>query len=274
MSTMLESLAMPAIAEAIEATLNEEMAWFGRALPQGELHKTPEVYWMYTAPDRPNGVLLSRFTGNDEVIIQTKIDEIIQFYAKRKTGFVWTIGPSTRPANMPALLEARGFVYSDSTTGMAVDLRACNENIPVNSALSIAEIPDLDTLKLLRDIEMGGFGASEELAQYYYDTYAHAGFGNSQPWHHYIGWLYDKPVVIASVLYHAGVAGIFGIATIPEARRQGIGATMTLHTLREARKTGYRIAILSPTDMSEAIYRRIGFQDYCTLLHYRSPERK
>src|ERR1700736_39888 len=154
MSMVLESLAMPAIAEAIEATLNEEMAWFGRALPHGELHKTPEMYWMYTAPDRPNGVLRSRFTDNDEVIIQTKIDEIIQFYAKRKTGFGWTIGPSTRPANLPALLEARGFVYSDSTTGMAVDLQACNENIPVNAALFIAEITDLDTLKLIFHIEM------------------------------------------------------------------------------------------------------------------------
>ena len=30
---MLDGLTMPAIAEAIEATLNEEMAWFGRALP-------------------------------------------------------------------------------------------------------------------------------------------------------------------------------------------------------------------------------------------------
>src|SRR2546421_12950138 len=116
MSTMLESRAMPAIAEAIEATLNEEMAWFGRALPQGELHKTPQVYWMYTATDRPNGVLLSRFTGNDEVIIQTKIDEIIQFYSKRKTGFDWTIGPSTRPDNMPDLIEARCLDYSDRNT--------------------------------------------------------------------------------------------------------------------------------------------------------------
>ncbi len=43
---------------------------------------------------------------------------------------------------------------------------------------------------------------------------------------------------------------------------------MTLHTLREARKQGYRVAVLSPTDMSIALYRRIGFQEYCKLLHY------
>jgi predicted GNAT family acetyltransferase len=80
--------------------------------------------------------------------------------------------------------------------------------------------------------------------------------------------LHNRPVASASLLYHAGVAGIYGVSTIPVARRRGVAASMTLHLLRVARDTGYRVATLSPTDMSEAIYRRIGFQPYCTLLHY------
>src|SRR5436853_5490875 len=48
MSIILHDLAMPAVAGAIDTNLSEEMAWFGRAEPRGELHKTPELLWIYT----------------------------------------------------------------------------------------------------------------------------------------------------------------------------------------------------------------------------------
>jgi ribosomal protein S18 acetylase RimI-like enzyme len=268
MSIILQHLASPAIEEAIEANLNEEMANFARGISHGELHKTPELLWIYSGPHSPNAVLHSRFASNDSTYIHAKIDEMLEFFETRNVDFGWTTGPSTQPSNLATILKARSFVYSYSTTGMAVDLQKLNENIYVNPNLSIREIEDLETLKLLRTIEMSGFGASEMNAQNYYDSYAHVGFGNGMPWHHFIGWLHNAPVAIASLLFHAGVAGIFGVATIPEARRQGIGAAMTLHTLHEARRCGYRVAVLSPTEMSIALYHRIGFQEYCKLIHY------
>ncbi len=268
MNVILQNLETPEIEEAIEANLSEEMTYFGRALPEGELHKTPELLWIYTGSRGPNAVLYARFTGDDSTDIHVKIDEMQEFFKTRNVDFGWTTGSSTHPTNLANMLEARGFVYRKCITGMAVDLRALNENIYVNPDLAITEVEDLETLKILRTIEILGFDASETAAQNYYDTYAHAGFGDSMPWHHYIGWLDDKPVAIASLLFHAGVAGIFGVATIPEARRQGVGAAMTLHTLHEARKHGYRVAVLSPTEMSIAIYRRIGFREYCKLHHH------
>jgi ribosomal protein S18 acetylase RimI-like enzyme len=159
-------------------------------------------------------------------------------------------------------------VYSDITTGMAIDLQALNEHVFIHPDLVITEIDDLETLKILRSIEISGFGASEMAAQNYYESYTRTGFGNGTPWHHYIGWLHGEPVTIASLLFHAGVAGIYGIATVPQSRRQGAAEAITLHALHEARRRGYRIAVLSPTEMSYALYRRIGFQEYCKLIHY------
>jgi GNAT superfamily N-acetyltransferase len=268
MSLILQSLASPAIEEAIEANFSEEMARLGYGLPEGELHKTPELLWIYTGSHGPNAVLYSRFTSEDTPYFYAKIDEMLAFFKTRNTDFGWTIGPSTQPAELAPMLETHGFVYSDSTTGLAIDLQTLNANIHVNPDLTITEIEDLEMLKILRSIEISGFGASEIAAQNYYDSYIHTGFGNGMPWHHYIGWLYEEPVAITSLLFHAGVAGIYGVATIPTARRQGVGATITLHVLYEARRYGYRIAVLSPTEMSIAIYRRIGFQEYCKLHHY------
>ena len=268
MSIILKNLTSPTIEEAIEANFNEEMAHLGYGLPQGELHKTPELLWIYTGSLGPNAVLYSRFASDETSYIDARIDEMQAFFKTRTMDFSWTTDPSTRPTDLALMLEKHSFVYSDITTGMAIDLQALNEYIFINADLVITEIEDLETLKILQSIEISGFGASEMAAQNYYDSYAHTGFGNGTPWHHYIGWLYGEPVTIASLLFHAGVAGIYGIATIPQSRRRGVAAAMTLHALHEAIKRGYRIAVLSPTEMSYALYRRIGFQEYCKLIHY------
>ena len=65
MSGMLQQLAGPALIQAIEDTLTDEMVWFGRALPQAELHKTPELLTFYTGAGGPNGVLYARFARED-----------------------------------------------------------------------------------------------------------------------------------------------------------------------------------------------------------------
>jgi ribosomal protein S18 acetylase RimI-like enzyme len=268
MSDILQTLNIPPLKIAIEANFNAEMANLSNGLPKGELHKTSELLWMYTGTHGPNAVLYSRFADDDPAYVEAKIEEMIAFFRTRNIDFGWTTGPSTHPTDLGQMLEAHGFVYSDSTTGMAIDLQALNENIFTNADLTITEIEDLEALKILRSIEISGFGTSQIAAQNYYDAYAYVGFGDGTLWHHYIGWLHKEPVAIASLLLYAGVAGIYGVATIPQSRHQGVAAAMTLHTLHEARKLGYRIAILSSTEMSDALYRRIGFQEYCKLLHY------
>ena len=64
------------------------------------------------------------------------------------------------------------------------------------------------------------------------------------------------------------MAGIYNVATAPEARRQGVGALMTLAPLREARDAGYRAGILHSSEMGVNVYRRLGFEEYCQVRHY------
>ena len=268
MSIILQNLTSPILEKSIEANFTEEMAHLGYGLADGELHKTPELLWIYTGLRGPNAVLYARLHRDDPSYIDKKIDEMVAFFKSRDINFGWTTGPSTQPAQLSVMLEAHGFTYSDRTTGMAIDLQELHEHVFVNADLVITEIDDLNGLQILRSIEISGFGASETVAQNYYEAYANTGFGDGTPWHHYIGWLHGQPVAITSLLFHAGVAGIYGVTTIPQCRRQGVAAAMTLQALHEARRRGYRIAILSPTEMSNALYRRIGFKEYCTLLHY------
>src|SRR5215469_7897925 len=181
MSIILQNLTSQTIEEAIEANFNEEMAHLGYGLAEGELHKTPELLWIYTGSRGPNAVLYARFKSDDPSYIDKKIDEMVAFFSSRNINFDWTTGPSTRPAQLHLMLEAHGFTYSDRTTGMAINLHELNEHIFVNADLVISEIDDLDRLNILRSIEISGFEASETAAQNYYEAYANGGFGEGTP---------------------------------------------------------------------------------------------
>src|SRR5579884_1670953 len=137
---------------------------------------------------------------------------------------------------------------------------------PPNLRISVVENQEM--LRTYANVSMRGFDAPEAENKVYYDTYAAIGSGDDLPWRHYIGWLDEQPVAVSSLLLHAGVAGIYGVATVPAARRQGIGAAMTLAPLHEARARGYAIATLSPSDMGLRIYQRIGFREYCQIHIY------
>jgi ribosomal protein S18 acetylase RimI-like enzyme len=56
--------------------------------------------------------------------------------------------------------------------------------------------------------------------------------------------------------------------TEPDVRLQGIGATMTLAALHEARALGYRVSVLRASPYGLHLYRRLGFREYCLLSTY------
>src|SRR5207249_258536 len=137
-----------------------------------------------------------------------------------------------------------GFTLVHDQPVMVADLQALNEAYVAPTNFHITVVDTQEMLQTYCNVSMRGFGSDEKGVRPYYETYLRIGFAKDAPWRHYIGWLNDVPVTVSSRLLHAGVVGIYGVATVPEARRQGLGAAMTLTPLREARQDGYRIATL------------------------------
>jgi ribosomal protein S18 acetylase RimI-like enzyme len=94
------------------------------------------------------------------------------------------------------------------------------------------------------------------------------GFKYNPSVHYYLGVLDDKPVATSLLYLGGGVAGIYYVATLPEARRRGIGSALTVAPLLQAQARGYRIGTLQSTPVGLNLYRRLGFREYCVFYAY------
>ena len=89
--------------------------------------------------------------------------------------------------------------------------------------------------------------------------------------HIVLGLLDGVPVGTSNMFLGAGVAGIMFVATLPAARRRGVGAALTLGPLFEARQMGYRLGILQSSEMGYPVYRQLGFQHLTSMENYYWP---
>lgn len=269
LSEILKDFSTPALVTAIEANSFEFWPLLAR-LPQAQLYDGPDMMRYVTGVPHPlfNGVTRARLVPED---LDAKIDETLTYFKSRRLPMMWWTGPSTRPADLGKHLQAHGLTHAGDSPGMAADLLALNEDLPAPSGLTMERVGDVTTLKKWLHPLTVGFEFPGFAAKALFDLFADLGFDLHLPWQNYVSWLKGEPVSCSSLFLAAGVAGIYNVATVPEARRKGIGAAMTLASLREARALGYRVAILHSSQMGLGVYERLGFEEYCTLSHYVWP---
>jgi ribosomal protein S18 acetylase RimI-like enzyme len=204
-----------------------------------------------------------------------RVDRVIDetneyFYAKGVVPY-WRLCPGDLPDDLEVRLANKGFALEAEEPAMAVDLMQLDQPMKTPEGLMIEHVSDAATMKE-KHIWITQLGMGKSLGSLLMEMYSAYGFDPASDWQHYIGFLDGKPVSCASVFYAAGVAGIYAVITLPEAQRQGIGSTMTLKALLEARDRGYRVALLQSSEMGYNVYRRLGFKTCFKIKTYVPPE--
>jgi len=265
MRDILKDLSTPAMVAAIKANLVEWWRYLGRSA-KVELHESPEVTWLLTGiPDSfLNPILRTQAAPG-------KVDALIgrtlaHFRSRGVTRFSWWVDPGTQPADLEGRLIHHGLTYTDGPPGMAADLLELPEDLPTPAGLTIEVVKDTEALRGWSYASMTGFGVHETYVDNWFDLFVSLGF--NLPLRSYLGRLNRKHVAASQLFLGAGVAGIYVVATVPDARRQGIGLAMTLAPLRDARAVGYRIGILHSSPKGLGVYQKLGFQEYCKMSHY------
>lgn len=251
------------LARAVEENGAEFLLALGRA-GGGEERAEPQIAWVIgdSPIDYNNAVVRADLTPEqaDQVIAESI--ERLQAHAAPGT---WHVGPSMRPADLGARLIAHGFVYAGDDIGMAIDLSALPAELDLPPGLVIDRVRDERELAIWTRTLAAGFGEGEREAAWTSEMYRRIGLGDQQPWRHYLGRLQGVPVATASLFMGAGVAGIYFVFTVEEARHQGIGAAITLAALRAAYALGYHIGVLGASEMGYRVYLRLGFRECCRI---------
>jgi ribosomal protein S18 acetylase RimI-like enzyme len=105
----------------------------------------------------------------------------------------------------------------------------------------------------------------------FYDRVARSALAEDCPAHYLLGYHQGEPVCSGEIFRHAGVAGIYHIATLTTFRRRGFGAVMTLAAVDSARAAGYDTVVLPASAEDEPVYRELGFRTDGWFTEYAVP---
>lgn len=261
--TYLDDLSEPALVAAIEGNMAEVLLAMGQS-PVAELYENSDVACLLTGIPFPpfNQVFDTRLS---HIHIEARVREVTQRFTSKGLPALWSIESSAQPDDLGKHLEHHGWVRGESGgIGMALDLTTIREVVPKPQDLTIEVVDDEAKLRCWTQVAF-----PPPVADRCYELFS--GLGLGLPWRHYLSLQNGRPVACAQLFLGAGVAGIYLVRTVPNARRRGIGAAVTLRALLDARDIGCHIAVLTSSSMGEAMYRRLGFVEYCRIGIYELP---
>lgn len=253
---MIQHLEDPLVHAAMDANMVAFWAAYGRG--EGcSRHEWGDTVSFYTGVPHPlfNGVPRA---GSDARDIESTAEALQATIDARGAPAFWWIG-SASTEDVRASLERRGLSPAGEVPAMALDLRGLDDRLLAIAGFSVEAVVG-ETQALWARVAASATGLSDPAVDALSRVEASLADAAYRAQPRYIGYLEGRPVASAALVLEAGVAGVYAIATITEARHRGIGRYMTQLPLIEARSRGYEVAVLQASPMGFPIYDRLGFR--------------
>jgi GNAT superfamily N-acetyltransferase len=253
--SILTDLTPMTLTAAIEENLFSLFRAMGR-MPGGRLEESVDMIRFSTGLRSPmfNGVARTRI----ETVSPQLLDQ----------PFFWWTGPQSAPEDIDDRLQAAGLRPAGvNWPGMAMALadvdeaQARPEAVVVRRARGESELEEWGRI----------FWAAHDLPPWAADSWLEAARRfrfRDLPWEHWVATHDGEPAGVGLSHVGGGVIGLYGIGTLPSARRRGVGSALTLVPMLEARDEGVQAAILHATPEGERLYPRLGFLEYCRISRF------
>ena len=249
----------------IEDSLVAQWSHFG-LWPRGELHEEHGLTWI-EAPMRhlPYNAVVRTHLDPDSA--DDALDMVLGRYRERGVNFMWIDHPSATPDDLGLRLTERGLEPVEVATGMSLELADWQPTVPtplVREAVDDAALEAYgDLLMRYWEIPEDEQGLVTELHQYWSPSRATG--------HRFLAFDSDGAPIgkgYLSLAGPSGVASIFGMSVVPEARGGGVASAITTAMLRRAQEEGFARAVLHSSEAAVSVYRRAGFVERCELRVY------
>ena len=253
-------------ASALDANFAALLAWYA-SWPGGEVRRDADL--LLTSSGVPFRAI-NAATQADLAIAAAanRIDDAIRWLTARTDRWRWLVGPSSRPVDLEVRLVAAGLRQVGDSPGMALDLGRWRSVAPSLAGLTIEPVRDETGLARWRDVQQRGLGLDAGSTEAWWIAHRRPGFDPALPLRNWVASVDGAPVGAAALFVGAGVAGVYNVCTVPEARGRGIGGAVTGAALDEAVSRGLSLAVLGASEMGYPAYRRLGFRDVSRLRSY------
>jgi GNAT superfamily N-acetyltransferase len=207
----------------------------------------------------------SRFPpGTDGLVIDAEIEAIRSFFVQRGVGhtFTWWLSPLAQPPNMGQYLVRHGFQPREYRLPTMVAPLSSSAGWPdINPQAQVwqaASRLDLEAASLIRRT---AFRFQETTALTYFEDMA-TDWLRGDPARLYVARADDDgpPVAMGALIVGDGLPGVYVMATLPVAQRQGLGKAILARILSEAAAEGHQLIVLTAGPQAYSLYRKFGFE--------------
>lgn len=252
-------------AAAFEANFAELLAWY--ASFGGETVRADDHWRSHSGvPFRAlNAVTAIRLGAAGDAI-----PEASAWFAARGMPWRWLLHPSSRPGDLGERLVASGLaaVSDNPAMGMSLDGFVME---PVPAGVTIDRVTDEAGLRQWREVGVRGMELDPVRDEAWWVAHRRPGFADDAPLVNYVLSVDGEAVAVAALFDGADVAGIYNVATVPEARGRGYGRMVTAAAMAEGVRRGRRWAALGASSLGYPVYRRLGFVEYGRLRSFGPP---
>jgi GNAT superfamily N-acetyltransferase len=241
----------------VELNLWETWANFGRG-PGCTLHDESDALWFETPiPTMPYNTVL-RFQVEQD--LDERIGSLVKGYADRSVTQLWIVHPSAFPSDLPERLIQHGLQEIEIAPCMARSLENLPEPPPLPDGVEVREAIEESDLIELYGLAAWRWGVPEEFRPQLSNMIEKFKIGergsNTRMW---LALKDGVPISKIGLYNGSGSAGIYGVATKPEARGLGIASILMNVAMRTAKEMGHKLAVLDSSPLAEKLYQRLGF---------------